>query len=162
MKRFLFAIAALAAFALVSVATAAGPSNGAAVGAVTYPYFSGTANFDFFATGTPTKAVGKIYYKLTWGQPINATGSVNCYQQYGNQAYLSGTWDKPIVFTGMTFQYFAATVVDGHQTGSPDQVYVTWSGTPWPCTSTDWLDWGLTITPPVTHGQVIVLPSATS
>jgi hypothetical protein len=115
------------ALALAGIATALPEPR--AVGSVEYSGVwvpaGGTVNFSFVAAGTPTDASGRVQYqRRATGFEANSAGEVTCYLQIGNQAYMSGTFDRPFLSGPSEIAFWVATVIDGDTTDGVDKAIV--------------------------------------
>ena len=133
MKRKNFGIAGASALvvglALVLAGIATALPQPRAVGSVEYSGVwvpaGGTVSFSFVAAGTPTDASGRVeYQRRAEGFDANSAGPVTCYLQVGNQAYFSGTFDRPFLSGPTEIAFWYATVIDGDATGGVDKAIV--------------------------------------
>jgi len=113
--------------ALAGIATALPQPR--AVGSVEYSGVwvpaGGTVKFSFVAAGTPTDASGRVQYqRIATGFDANSAGPMTCYLQVGNQAYFSGTFDRPFLSGPTEIAFWYATVIDGDATGGVDKAIV--------------------------------------
>ena len=170
MRKFMLVIAALgvalvAGSSLAGIATAL-PEQPRAVGGIEYSGGSwlppgASVKLSFVAAGTPTDASGRVQFRRSMtGFDANSAGPVTCYLQVGNQAYFSGTFDRPFLSGPTEITFFYATVVDGDPTGDVDKaiVFIT-AGQAVPCDeegTMSFLDSQVTSNP-VSQGQIQVL-----